>query len=211
VFRYTYYVLHIEHQLSKIFDVKWFGKNFIHSTFDCSIDIFIFYMSSDGNYLRLTLLGYIHLVVKFSYLLRAVVTIHHWHVTVHENQTVLERVIVINWSLNLLESLFAIVGKFTYFRSILNSENHEEAVDDITIELFIITHQNLRKILRFHTQVLLHKVAVNPWCRNNFLKRMLRLNLHISNIFSYLFFSIQILWWKRDLWIAWFIWSNSLS
>ena len=119
-------------------------------------------MSGYSHYFWLALFIDIHRVIKLPNLLRAVVTIHHRHVAVHKNQRVFEWVIVVNRGLNLLICLLAIVGEFADLFSALDSEYHQETVDDITIEFFIITHQNLSNILRLYTEILLHEIARNP-------------------------------------------------
>lgn len=78
-------IFHIEQKLAKILYVQRFRKHFVHSTFDCSIDIFIFNVAGDGDNFGLAFFVDIHLVEKLSYFLGADVPIHDRHVTVHED------------------------------------------------------------------------------------------------------------------------------
>jgi hypothetical protein len=82
------------------------------------------------------------LVVQSSYLLRCFIAIHEGHVAVHQDERILVRVVVLNRFLNLLESLLSVVSELTNFFSVWNAKDHKETVDDITIELFIITDEN---------------------------------------------------------------------
>jgi len=78
-------------------------------------------MPSDRDNFGLVLMGYVHLVVKSSYLLGGLIPVHKRHITVHQDERVLVWIIVLNRFLDLLKSLLAIVGEFTDFFAVGDS------------------------------------------------------------------------------------------
>ena len=99
-------------------------------------------MASDGYDLWLVLCRHLSLVIKSSYLLGCLITVHEWHVAVHQDQRILVGIVVLDALLNLLKCLLSIVGKLTDLLSVWNTEYHQETIDDIAVELFIITDKD---------------------------------------------------------------------
>ena len=122
--------------------MQWLLKDLVHATCQCSIDVLVFDVASDGDDLWLVLDCHPPLVIKSSYLLGSFISVHEGHVAVHEDQRILVRVIVLNALLDLLQSLLTIVGELTDLLSVWDTQDHQETVDDITVELFVIADQD---------------------------------------------------------------------
>ena len=119
--RYSCNISHIHQKLAKFSCVQWLLENLVHPTLQCSIYVLVLDMPCNGNYFRLVLLSHFLLVVQFSYLLRCFIAIHEGHIAVHQDQRILVRIVVLNWFLNLLESLLSVVSKLTNFFSVWNA------------------------------------------------------------------------------------------
>ena len=137
-----------------------FRKYFVHPTFDCSINVFVFNVTCHSDDLWLAVLFYVHLVEQFSYFGCAGITIHYWHIAVHKDKRILKWFIIINRFLNLLETLLTIKCKFTDILSIAYSQNHKETINYITIKFLVVTHYNLATHLTALISLMPHKIGL---------------------------------------------------
>jgi hypothetical protein len=103
-------------------------------------------MARDGNNFGLLSSGDVLAQKHSSNPFCGLVTIHEGHVTIHEYERILIVISFINGLLNDFNSLLSIVSKLRAFLSLIESQNHKEALNDITIELLIINDQNLTNI-----------------------------------------------------------------
>ena len=71
------------------------------------------------------------------------IPVEEGHVAVHQDETVPERVVRFNAFFDDLYSLFAVESKRCSFLSISEIEDQQEPINDITVELLVIYHQDL--------------------------------------------------------------------
>ena len=104
-------------------------------------------MPSYGYDFRLLTSRYVDGKELFTDALGGFITIEEWHVAVHENQGVSAWIILINGLLDEVDGLFAVVSENTLLVSILESEDHEEALDDVAVKLFVVHNQDFGLII----------------------------------------------------------------
>ena len=103
-------------------------------------------MSCDTKNKGLCLGFNLHRCIQFLNLSGRFITIHKRHVAIHQDQLIFIWVVIMNRQLDSAQSFFSVKGKFSYFLPVFDSEYHEKAIDNITVELFIIDNQDLPSI-----------------------------------------------------------------
>lgn len=110
------------------------------------MDILILDVSRHSYDLGLVLLGNITVGIDLPNVFSCLVPIHEWHVTVHQDQAKSVWIVLVHGLLNGGNSLLTVVSKLAAFTSILNAQDHEEAVNDVTVEPLVIDNQNLSSV-----------------------------------------------------------------
>ena len=99
-------------------------------------------MACDCHDLGLLLPGNISTEIHFPDALCGLVTIHKGHVAVHKDQRISVEVILVDRFLDDFDGLLAVVRELSQLLAILEPENHQKALDDIAVELFIVHYEN---------------------------------------------------------------------
>ena len=161
--------LHINQKWSKFLNRQRFWINSIHTTFKSFLYIFILYMTSNGNDLWLELPRNVHVQIQCTNLVGCLVTIHEWHVAIHQDQWISVGVVFIHCFSYSAHCLFTVVCKFSVFLAVLKTQNHKKTINNITIELLIINNQDLASIILGLLQHLflsfIHSIKFGDWVR----------------------------------------------
>jgi hypothetical protein len=64
-------------------------------------------------------------------------------------------IVVVNRGLDFLKGIFSVFNKFTKLFTILKTENHQEAVNDVLIEFFVITNKDFSLIFIIIVKIIL--------------------------------------------------------
>lgn len=75
--------------------------------------------------------------------LAGVVTIHKGHVAVHDDESIPAGNSIIDGLLDLVDGLIPIIALLTTLFVVWQLEDHQKALDDITIEFFVINNKDL--------------------------------------------------------------------
>jgi hypothetical protein len=94
------------------------------------------------------------------------------------------RVVILHRLLDELKSLLPVVGKLANFFPVGDTQDHQETVDDITIELFIVDDQDRGsvqvRICIYFTQASRQNLNVLPRMRKMIVRReMRRVQVHV--------------------------------
>lgn len=144
---HTLYHFQFNQKLAKIVNRYRLLIYLIHATFESSLDIFVFYVSSNGYNCWLSVFSDVHARIQFSNLLCCLITIHKWHIAIHQDQTISERIALKNCAFDRVQRFFSIIGKLCFFFTIFDTQYHQEPIYDILIKLFIIHDQYLPRIV----------------------------------------------------------------
>ena len=141
--------LHLNQQLSEIFDWQWFGIYLVHAAAESLVDVLVLYVTGDGHDPWLLVARDVHLGISTADALAGLVPIDEGHVAVHQNERVPVWVTLVDGLLDHADGLLAVVGEVDGILGtweFLEAQNHEEAVDDIAVELLVIYYQDLSRV-----------------------------------------------------------------
>ena len=135
---YATNIFHLHQEFAKLLYRKWFRINFVHSWAYCFLDIFILHMSSYGHNLGLlrplNILCQEHLPDSLC----GFISIQKRHIAVHENKRESIWILLIKRLLYFIYSFLTIVSVICELTAILHSQDHEEALYDVAVELLVI-------------------------------------------------------------------------
>lgn len=95
--------------------------------------------------------------IHFPDALGGLVPIHKGHVAVHKDQRKFVVVALVDRFLDDFDCLFAVVRELSQLLAVLEPENHQEALDDIAVELFIVHYENFSYELSLSRYLFLEK------------------------------------------------------
>ena len=136
----TVNVVHLLQELPELFNRKWLGINFIHAGLDSFLNILIFHMAGDCNDLWLLVSADVSCKEHPPDALGGLIPIEEGHVAVHEYQGVSIGILFVHRLLYLFDGLLAVVGELNHFFPLGEPEYHQEALDDIAVELLVVDH-----------------------------------------------------------------------
>lgn len=104
-------------------------------------------MAGDSDDLRLVLTLDSCLLPLLANLLGRLVPVHKRHVAVHKDEAVAVRVVLLDSLLDLVHGLLAIEHLIGALLEVLHAEHHEETLDDLTVELFVVDDEDLAVVV----------------------------------------------------------------
>jgi hypothetical protein len=111
----------LHQELAELLDRQRLLENLIHPTLLRFLDVFALYVACDGHNLGLSITLDVVILVELSDIFGRIVTVHKWHVAVHQDERVPERVTLLYGILDLANCLFAVVCEGADLFSVLDS------------------------------------------------------------------------------------------
>jgi hypothetical protein len=111
----------LHQELAELLDWQRFLENLIHPALLRFLDVFALYVACDGHNHGLPISLDVAILVEFSDVFGGGVTVHKWHVAVHQDELVPERVTLLDGILYLADCLFAVVCEGADLFSVLDS------------------------------------------------------------------------------------------
>lgn len=133
-------------QSAEFLDLQRLWIDLVHAALDRLLDVLVLYVASDGDDLWLDVSLDHGVVEDLPNLLGGFVAIKEGHVAVHEDELVLARVALVDAFLNDFYGLFTIVSEGGPLLPICIAEDHEESVDDVAVELFIVNNKDVPRV-----------------------------------------------------------------
>jgi hypothetical protein len=119
-------------------------------------------MTCDCNNFWLTFPSNINPQKQISNSLGGFISIQEWHTTIHKDKRKPKRIILINGGLDFIDRLLAIISINRLLMPPPKSKNHKESIDNFTVELFIVDHENFifACLLRFYFKYIFYDYRV---------------------------------------------------
>ena len=138
--------LHGHEELPELPNRQWLRVHFVHSAVDGSLNVFVLNMAGDGHDLGLLVSGDVYALEHLSDPYGCLVSVHERHVAVHQDQRVFVVVAFADALLYDLNSLLSVVGEFRKLLSLVEAQDHKEALYYVAVELLVVDHENFAHV-----------------------------------------------------------------